>query len=362
MAPRWRSTPGLALATWRWSNSTPPGWSARGVRGRLVTEAVRGEGGRLFNADGERFMEEYSPKQMELDARDVVARAIANEIRQGRGVDGGVHLDISHRDREFLEDRLPKMVARFDELGVDISPEPMLVAPTTHYAMGGVQVDFATGATAVTGLFAVGEVTAGLHGANRLGGNSLAETIAFGELTGRHVAELLERHAPEPLEEAEITPRVDALEALVGADGPRAPGELIEELRQIMSEHAGILRDAEELERGQARLRELDARCDAELGVGGDMRSRDFEMALNLRFMRPVAQALLQGALMREESRGGHHREDFPDEDPDWRKNILVRQRPDGELAYQTAPVRPTPRAIQRALDQEHELDYHHLE
>ncbi|MGM0448483.1 MAG: L-aspartate oxidase, partial [Methanobacteriota archaeon] len=138
--------------------------------GRLVTEAVRGEGGRLFNSEGERFMERYSPDQMELDARDVVARAIAQEVAEGRGTEnGGVYLDISHRDADFIRERLPRMYERFDDLGVDMAEEPVEVAPTSHYGMGGVAVDDG-GETDVDGLFAIGETMAGVHGANRLGG------------------------------------------------------------------------------------------------------------------------------------------------------------------------------------------------
>src|SRR6056297_3191539 len=157
--------------------------------GRLVTEAVRGEGGRLFNAEGERFMERYSPDQMELDARDVVARAIAQEVAEGRGTEnGGVYLDISHRDADFIRERLPRMYERFHDLGVDMAAEAVEVAPTSHYGMGGVAVDD-FGETDVDGLFAIGETMAGVHGANRLGGNSLAETVAYGVVAGERIAD-----------------------------------------------------------------------------------------------------------------------------------------------------------------------------
>ncbi len=330
-------------------------------RGRLVTEAVRGEGGKLFNSEGERFMERYSPEQMELDARDVVARANWREIHAGRGTeDGGVLLDISHKSEAFIKERLPKMYEQFKKHGVDITEEPMEVAPTSHYSMGGVVVDFETGQTDVEGLFAVGEVTSGLHGGNRLGGNSLAEIVTFGTIFGGHIAEYLGDAAREPVSEEAVDEHLAELEGLAESDGEHAPQDIIEELREVMWEHAGVLRTGQRIEAGLEKLADVKEKAD-DLDVG-PVDSRSFEYANNLRFMLPVAEAVLRSALQREESRAAHYREDFEEEDPGWERNILVAPADDGGMTLYTEDVPPVPRAVQRAIDEEHELDYHHLE
>jgi succinate dehydrogenase / fumarate reductase flavoprotein subunit len=331
--------------------------------GRLVTEAVRGEGGRLFNADGERFMERYSPDQMELDARDVVARAIAKEIREGRGTEnGGVYLDISHRDAQYIKDRLPSMYERFQDLGVDITEDPMEVAPTAHYSMGGVDIDFHTGETGVDGLYAVGETVAGVHGANRLGGNSLAETVAIGKLVGDHVATAVTDESPELTDRQRALARREFAELarLADSDGSVRPQELLADLGDLLWTHAGILRDGDSLQEGLDKLDAIRERT-ADLRVEGDRTGRDFEFAVDLAMSLPVAEALLRSALERTESRGAHFRTDYPDTVDEWRRNILVTEAPTGLTLRTRGVAEPSPE-VQAAVDTGYELDYHHLE
>ena len=329
--------------------------------GRLVTEAVRGEGGRLFNAEGERFMEKYSPEQMELDARDVVARAIAQEIREGRGTEnGGVYLDISHKDREFLQERLPRMYERFAELDVDMAEAPVEVAPTAHYSMGGVEVDFETGATSIENLYAVGETIAGIHGANRLGGNSLSETVVLGKIVGNHLANesyIGPPKLPEPQQLA-ADRHFRALESL-SDKGSEDPQEVLQALGDVLEETAGIIRTEENTTKGLECLEALSARANA-LMVG-ERTSRSFEYAIDLGFSLIVAKMVLRGARERTESRGAHFRSDHPEQSEAWCKNITYRQTEEGMMIDTMTPGKPS-EAVRQALDAGYELDYHQLE
>ncbi|MFC7068609.1 L-aspartate oxidase [Halobaculum lipolyticum] len=339
--------------------------------GRLVTEAVRGEGGRLFNSEGERFMERYSPDQMELAARDVVARAIAREVEEGRGTDrGGVYLDISHEPREFIAERLPRMYERFADLGVDMAEEPVEVAPTAHYGMGGVAVND-VGESEVDGLYAVGETMGGVHGANRLGGNSLAETLAFGRIAGADLAARLRAGDLPPRDRDTLHERAADhfadLDAITERDGDEDPAALLEELRALLDEHAGILRDEAGLRAGLARLDRLRERA-ADLDTGsraggrGDDADRSVEYAVNLGFALTVAESVLRSALERTESRGAHFRTDHGETDDDWRVNVRVRRDAVGAMSLSTSAVDEPSDAVTAALDRGYELDYHQLE
>lgn len=329
--------------------------------GRLVTEAVRGEGGRLYNANGERFMERYSPKQMELDARDVVARAIAKEIEEGRGTEnGGVYLDISHKEEEFIQERLPRMYERFASLGVNLAKEPVEVAPTSHYGMGGVVVDN-SGETEIDGLYAIGETMAGVHGANRLGGNSLAETLAFGTITGAHLAENEPTPGvvPSEIRQSEAKPHFNELNTLADQSGQHSVMDVYEEIQEAMWEHGGLLREGESIERGLSKLSAIEEKF-GQMDIG-KITSRTFEFAVDVAFMLTSAKAVLISAQERTESRGAHYRLDYTDTAPKWQQNICIQQE-NGGMQVDTSSVSPPSKSVQEALDAGYELDYHQLE
>jgi succinate dehydrogenase / fumarate reductase flavoprotein subunit len=306
-----------------------------GVKGLLVTEGVRGEGGILLNAQGERFMQRYSPKKMELDARDVVARANYAEIMAGRGTPhGGVYLDITHRGADFIKRKLPSMYKQYmDFAGVDITKEKMEVAPTVHYQMGGVRVDPETTATSVPGLFAAGEVASGLHGANRLGGNSLADILVFGKRSGEGASSYAKKVDFGRIDESKILEEVARVKAFIGKGGLN-PYDLATDLEETMSTYAGILRDESGLRNALTKILDLRESSKETRVQGGLKYNKGLLQCLELPFMTTAAEAIVRGAIERKESRGAHARTDYPKRDPSMRKNIIFKKEKEGMRLY----------------------------
>ena len=316
-----------------------------GVQGILVTEAVRGEGGVLKNRLGERFMERYDPDKMELSTRDVVARAIYTEVREGRGTEhGGAFLDISHKPAEYVKRKLPSMYHQFLELAdVDITKGPMEVGPTCHYMMGGVRVDAETAQTTVPGLYAAGEVAAGLHGANRLGGNSLSDLLVFGRRAGLSAADHANRVSPPSADAAEIDDAVREMLAFFEPAEGESPYAVHRDLMESMQNLVGIFRNEEDLQRGLEKIRELSDRASRVRVEGSRLFNPGWHLARDLKSMLTVTEAVARSALVRKESRGAHSRTDFPKTDPEWarRNNIARRGRDAMEVTQRPVPELP---------------------
>jgi succinate dehydrogenase flavoprotein subunit len=349
------------------------------VRGILVTEGVRGEGGVLKNSEGRRFMFGYVPEMFkgeyaeseeesrrwlagdskarrppELLTRDVVAKAIRSERLAGRGTPhGGAFLDIAtQRGAEDIKRKLPSMYHQFMQLGnLDITKEPMEVGPTCHYMMGGVLVDADTAATTVRGLYAAGEVAGGLHGANRLGGNSLTDLLVFGRRAGAHAAAYAKDLAALPAINPDQVREIERIGlAPLEEPGKENPYTVIQDLQKCMEANSGIVRDKAELERGLGELQKLKERAGKVHVEGGRHYNPGWHYAIDLRNMLVVSEAITLSALNREESRGGHTREDHPLSRPELEKvNSVVRAR-NGTMECEHV-VRPAmPDELQRLL------------
>ena len=328
-----------------------------GVRGLLVTEGVRGEGGLLRNSEGKRYMENYDPEKMELSTRDVVARANYTEVQEGRGSEhGGVYLDITHLGYEGIMKKLPTMHEQFLKLAdIDISKEPMEVFPTVHYTMGGIKIDPETAASTVPGLFAAGEVAGGLHGANRLGGNSLSDLLVFGRRAGEGAAAYIEEstHSAD-IDESEVLMEIGrVLEPLEKKEGGESPYLIQQELQEAMMEHANLMRDEDSLKEGLGKVLALKDRLPQVSVPGSRLFNPGWHTAQDVRYLVQISEIIIRTALERKERRGAQWRLDFDGPDDELGKiNFIVKKDEQGEVGIERREIPPMPEHLASLVEE----------